>query len=233
MATIYFSPQATVSLEGQDTEKLKAIWQTIDAESCPHSYNFHMHTVFSDGQLQPTALIEQALTLNLKGLAITDHHSVNGYQIAHQYLANCHLETSAFPQLWTGIEITSILRETEVHLLGYGFNPAHAVMKPYLQGHAPTGNTALAHNVINAIHEAGGLVVLAHPQRYHRPAKELIPAGVALGLDGVETYYAYKNVIPWKPSPKQTAEVKMLSEQYSLFNTCGTDTHGLNLLQRI
>jgi len=158
---------------------------------------------------------------------------VKGYRLAHEHLENCRLDTSALPQLWTGVEITSILRETEVHILGYGFNFDHPVMKPYLQGHSPTGDLALAGNVINAIHEAGGLVVLAHPERYRRPAKDLIPAGVALGIDGVETYYAYKNMIPWTPSAKQTAEVKVLSQRYHLLNTCGTDTHGLNILRRI
>ncbi len=233
MATTYYSPASTASWQKQDTEALKAIWKTIDAESCPHEYNFHLHTVFSDGQLQPTAIIEQAIALNLKGLAITDHHSVKGYLIANEYLENCRSDALMLPQLWTGVEITSILMGIEVHILGYGFNPNHPVMKPYLKGHAPTGELALAERVIEAIQEAGGLVVLAHPERYRHPAKDLIPTAVALGIDGVETYYAYKNAIPWTPSPKQTAVVKTLSEQYNLLNTCGTDTHGLNLLQRV
>ncbi|AFZ44455.1 PHP domain protein [Halothece sp. PCC 7418] len=232
MPTTYFPGQSQLSLQGQDTPTLKAIWETINADSCPHYYNFHLHTICSDGQLDPKALIQQALEINLQGLAITDHHTVKGYRMARQYLES-YGNFSSFPQLWTGVEITSILMETEVHILGYGFNPEHPTILPYLRGQSPKGVAASAKNVINAIHEADGLVVLAHPERYRRPAKELIPAGVALGIDGVETYYAYKNTIPWRPSAEETMEVKALSQQYDLFNTCGTDTHGLDLLQRV
>ncbi|MDR9402685.1 MAG: PHP domain-containing protein [Halothece sp. Uz-M2-17] len=232
MPTTYFPRQSQSSLQGQDTQSLKAIWQTINADSCPHHYNFHLHTICSDGQLRPQALINQALNLQLKGLAITDHHTVRGYEIAHHYLQS-YRDCESIPQLWTGVEITSILMDTEVHILGYAFNPEHSAIIPYLQGEHPRGSAAAAKNVIQAIHEAEGLVVLAHPERYRRPAQELIPAAVALGIDGVETYYAYKNTIPWRPTPEKTLQVKALSEQYNLFNTCGTDTHGLNVLQRV
>jgi len=49
----------------------------------------------------------------------------------------------------------------------------------------------------------------------------------------METYYAYDNPQPWRTSPKQTQRVQDLSAAYNLFNTCGTDTHGRNLLQRL
>ena len=55
---------------------LKEVFQNLDAQSCPNSYNFHMHTVYSDGKLQPSELMQQAINIGLKGLAITDHHTV-------------------------------------------------------------------------------------------------------------------------------------------------------------
>lgn len=226
-------PPQILRRQGPDTLALKEIWKTIDAESCPHHYNFHMHTICSDGQLTPEEVIEQALAINLKGLAITDHHTVDAYNIAQSYLQRVDVEVKSLPQLWTGVEITSLLLDTEVHILGYGFNPDHPAIVNYLQGDAPVGITAKAEKVIAAIQEAGGLVVLAHPERYRRPGQELIPEAVKLGIDGVETYYAYKNTIPWSPTPQKTATVKALSERYGLFNTCGTDTHGLNLLRRV
>ncbi|QDZ39766.1 PHP domain-containing protein [Euhalothece natronophila Z-M001] len=232
MLTTSFRPQIP-PLKGQDTLTLKEIWRTIDAESCPHYYNFHMHTVYSDGQLTPEEVIEQALAINLQGLAITDHHTVDGYYIAYEYLKRTHQQANSLPKLWTGVEITALLLDTEVHILGYGFNPENPSIRSYLQGDEPAGKMAEAEAVINAIHDAGGLVVLAHPERYRRSAKALIPRAVKLGIDGVETYYAYKNTLPWTPSPKQTAIVKALSDRYGLFNTCGTDTHGLNLLRRV
>jgi predicted metal-dependent phosphoesterase TrpH len=219
----------------QNSFALKQTWQTIQSNSCPHHYNFHMHTVCSDGRLTPTALIEQAVEIGLKGLAITDHHSVGGYQAAQNWLENTRIQEPeiSLPDLWTGVEVTSDLLGTEVHILGYAFDPEHWAIETYLQGDRPLGRDSLAANVITAIHQAGGLVVLAHPSRYHRPADELIPAAANLGIDGVEVYYAYGNPKPWQPSLIQTQQAKKLSQKYRLFATCGTDTHGVNLLHRL
>lgn len=220
----------------QDKQALKQVWENIQPDSCPYSYNFHMHTIYSDGQLQPEELIKQAIAIGLKGLAITDHHTIGGYQIAQgwmEYLEKESPPSKPFPHLWTGVEITSDLLGTEVHILGYAFDPKHPAIEPYLQGEAPRQSDAQAAAVIVAIQQAGGLAVLAHPARYRRPATELIPVVAHLGIDGVETYYAYGNPHPWQASPKQTQQVKQLSATYNLLNTCGTDTHGSNLLRRL
>lgn len=215
---------------------LKQIFQTINAQSCPRSFNFHMHTVYSDGKLQPEALIEQAIAIGLKGIAITDHHTDAGYQIAQRWLTNWKLhnpsETTS-PHLWSGVEINANLQGIEVHILGYAFEPAHLSLAPYLQRKASSGNDYQAVNVIAAIHQAGGLAVLAHPARYKRSHFELIPAAAQVGIDGVEAFYAYNNPAYWQPSPQQTQQVQQLASIYDLLNTCGTDTHGLSLLQRL
>lgn len=214
---------------------IKQVWQTIDADSCPYNYNFHMHTICSDGRLKPEALIQQAIEIGLKGFTITDHHSIRGYEIARRELAKAQKQKPqvTIPHLWTGIEVTANLLQIEVHLLGYDFAPEHPAMQTYTQGKSPQGREAIAANVIDAIHQAGGLVVLAHPARYRLSAQKLIPAAAEAGIDGVETYYAYNNPNPWKPSRVETEQVKQLSDRYNLFDTCGTDTHGLNLLVRI
>lgn len=219
----------------QDALALRRVFEQITAASCPRSFNFHMHTVCSDGRLQPEALIEQAVTLGLQGLAITDHHSVNGYHRAQQWLdqyrqSQPHQPT---PQVWTGVEINADLLDNEVHILGYAFDPAHEAIQPYSQRASVQGEDYAAQRVIAAIHAAGGLAVLAHPARYRRSPLELIPAAAAIGIDGVETYYAYTNPSPWQPSLQQTQEVRRLGDAHGLLHTCGTDTHGLNLLQRL
>lgn len=222
---------ALVEQNPQDKRSLKDVWTNIQPDSCPTHYNFHLHTIYSDGQLKPQEVLEQAIAIGLKGLAITDHHTVNGSRIAQQYLAE--MDPSAkIPQLWIGVEITSLLLAIDVHILGYAFDPNCPALRPYLTGSAPKGKAAQADRVIDAIHQAGGLAVLAHPERYRRPAHQLIPAAVKSGIDGVETYYAYRHVDPWQPSSKQTQQVKQLSDRYDLFNTCGTDTHGRDLLLR-
>lgn len=216
----------------EDIFALKQVWNTINAFSCPYQYNFHLHTKCSDGQLTPENLITQALNFGLKGLAITDHHTVDGFLRAKIYLEEISYKKSLdnIPHLWTGIEVTSNLNETKVHILGYGFSPKHPVMRKYLNGDRPLGEEAKAKLVINSIHEAGGLVVLAHPFRYRRSATELIKEAYELGIDGLETYYAYDNPKPWQTSIPQTEVAVEKAQQYNLFRTCGTDTHGSNVL---
>jgi predicted metal-dependent phosphoesterase TrpH len=221
---------ASAQIAAQDATALKRVLDTITAQSCPGSYNFHMHTVCSDGRLQPEKLMEQAIALNLQGLAITDHHTVNGYRAAQQWLQR---HSAASPHLWTGVEINAELLGIEVHVLGYAFAPDHAALQPYLQGKTAVGEGYQAARVIGAIQAAGGLAVLAHPARYRLSYSQLVPEAARLGIDGIETYYAYSNPQPWQPSPKQTQELEQLSKTYSLLSTCGTDTHGLSLLQRL
>ena len=214
---------------------LRRVWKTLTPESCPYDYNFHLHTHCSDGRLSPQALITEALQVGLKGLAITDHHSVQGYLQAQQYLS--HYQTQhpqAFlPQLWSGVEITAELLDTEVHILGYGFESTHPALTPYLQGDRPRQGLEKAELVVNALHQAGGLVVLAHPARYRQPASRLIPLAVELGIDGLEAFYAYGNPKPWASSLPQMEEICYFSEIYGLFNTCGTDSHGPSILYRL
>lgn len=239
--TLNLAEPSTLTISAaQNKPALKKVFQTIDANSCPLSYNFHMHSIFSDGQLKPEEIMTQAMRIGLKGLAITDHHSVGGYQVAQQWLDRWQHQNQSThgygptpPHLWTGVEINSDLIGTEVHILGYAFNPEHPSMLPYLKKQAPTGDDYQAAQVISSIQTAGGLAVLAHPVRYRRSPSELIRAAAALGINGVETYYAYRNPNPWQPSPKQTKQVKELAEKYSLLSTCGTDTHGSNLLLRL
>lgn len=214
-----------------DVSRLKEIFQSITAESCPHAYNFHLHTLHSDGRLEPQQLVQQAIKAGLTSLAITDHHSVDGYWSALELLQA--QPSQSLPQLWTGIEITSKLLETQVHILGYGFDPHHAALQSYLVGSAPAGHQAQANQVITALHEAGGLAVLAHPARYRRSVKELVSAAAQAGMDGIETFYCYGNKDPWEPSPSQTNTLMRLANQHNLLQTCGTDTHGLDICRRL
>ncbi|MGB3614824.1 MAG: PHP domain-containing protein, partial [Elainellaceae cyanobacterium] len=97
MAVDFAPPQAS-SQSSQDIQKLRQVFSSISVESCPQHYNFHMHTVFSDGQMQPEQLVEQAIRNGLRGFAITDHHSTSGFRRAQQWLRkNARADA---PHLW-------------------------------------------------------------------------------------------------------------------------------------
>ena len=72
-------------------------------------------------------------------------------------------------------------------------------------------------DAIAVIRRAGGVPVFAHPGLAGRD--ELIPAMVAAGLMGIETYYA-------EHSATQTAHYKDLCRAHGLVATGGSDYHG-------
>jgi len=210
---------------------LHEVLPTVTAESCPDTLNLHLHTVYSDGRMQPEDTIRQAMAAKVKHIAITDHHSVAGYRLARRFLQG--QGGGGLPTLWVGVEINASLLFSEVHILGYGFDPDHAAVQPYLQGKTTAGVEYQACNVITALHRAGGLAVLAHPARYRRSPEELIAEAASLGIDGIETYYGYDHCDPWRPSPRQTEQVRAIGDRLGLWHTCGTDAHGLKISRRL
>jgi hypothetical protein len=78
--------------------------------------DLHAHTLFSDGVLTPEAVVAHALERSLAALAITDHDSVEGVERA-RIAAGTALE------LVPGIEVSSTLDGTDLHILGYYLDP--------------------------------------------------------------------------------------------------------------
>ena len=74
--------------------------------------DLHLHTVFSDGHLTPTAVVEEAYARGLSVIAITDHDTVAG--VEEGIAAAKRLGITCLG----GIEFSTYLRE-EVHVLGY------------------------------------------------------------------------------------------------------------------
>ena len=217
-------------------EELRQIFAEVNLSSCPKELNFHLHTHFSDGKLEPSDLVDQAIALGVRHFAITDHHTIAGFLLAKKYLqslSEANPSATEMCRLWVGVEINASLLFTEVHILAYGFEPYHPAIQLYIQGKPTAGLEYQAVNVIHAIHCAGGLAVLAHPARYRRAVEELIPAAASIGIDGVETYYGYDNSDPWMPSARQSEQVRLLAERYGLFSTCGTDSHGFKITRRL
>ena len=86
--------------------------------------------------------------------------------------------------------------------------------------------------MVSAIHEAGGLAILAHPGRYRLPFKELIEEATKVGFDGAEAWYDYDHKKNWKPTDLICDSIDSLLKDNGLLSTCGTDTHGYDLTTR-
>jgi len=88
--------------------------------------DLHMHTNFSDGYHSPEKLIEKANSQGIRTLSITDHDSVNGIFEATEFAKKYDME------LIPGVEISSDIRDTEVHILGYFVDPSNEDLEHYL-----------------------------------------------------------------------------------------------------
>ena len=208
---------------------LRPILKAIGPESCPNVCNFHCHTLCSDGSLDPIELIEQASRRGLTQLAVTDHHSSHAHAPMRAWLEEQRSSGNSVPTLWSGMEISALLKGCLVHVLALGFELDHPALQPYNRGDAVVGEPLRAASVVTAIHQAGGLAVLAHPARYRLGHETLIEEAARLGFDGGEAWYDYDMQTTWAPSPLICEAIDRQLENLGLLRTCGTDSHGIDL----
>jgi hypothetical protein len=76
--------------------------------------DLHLHSTASDGDLTPVALIEKCAGLSITKLALTDHDTIRGCADAQSACERLGIE------FLSGIELSAMAGEKEVHLLGYG-----------------------------------------------------------------------------------------------------------------
>ncbi len=93
-----------------------------------NAVDLHCHTSCSDGILAPLALYHEMSRYGLRLVAISDHDTLDGYR----QLRDAGLGRDASPdgpKLIPAVEINSVaegrpeLRESELHVLGYGVDP--------------------------------------------------------------------------------------------------------------
>ena len=221
------------SLTINNRNKLSKTIRAIRYDSCPLEVNLHIHSTFSDGSLSPTEIYNQAKELDIKNFAITDHHNINAFfEIEKHVIRDIKLLSINQPNFWTGIEITCLLKGCLVHVLGFGFDTKSPSLDKYITNQSAVGYNLLASTVVNCIHKANGIAILAHPARYKIPFQTLINEASSLKFDGVETWYDYERSATWQPSKFVCESIFKQAKLLDLLSTCGTDTHGISLIRR-
>lgn len=86
----------------------------------PVNWDFHCHTNMSDGQLTPDALLDRAVEQKVDHLAITDHDTLAGYD---------QMSKTNQLKLHVGIEWSTQWNKQGIHVLGFGFDPSHALVR--------------------------------------------------------------------------------------------------------
>ena len=88
--------------------------------------DLHTHTTASDGRCRPGELIAQAAAAGIRTLSVTDHDTVGGSADAE---AACR---AAGIEFVSGIEITAVRDEVDVHVLGYFFDATSPTLATFL-----------------------------------------------------------------------------------------------------
>ena len=96
--------------------------------------DLHCHTYYSDGELSPQALAEEAARIGLRAVAITDHDTMEGLA-----------ELTPIPglEIVPGIERKAEWEGVEIHILGYDCDWEVLRRSPYLERDRNERNAAL------------------------------------------------------------------------------------------
>lgn len=238
--------------------------------------DLHCHSTFSDGSLEPEALLDLAFEKGLSALSITDHDTVSAYP-----RAIVKASSLGFPLLY-GAEFSAQHKNESIHILAYAFPIDSPVILALCQRQKEirhernlqivanlrrkfnividyreqeSGSTGRVHiarelvrngivqtereafakyigdgkpayvlgdklavsDVIDQIHKASGLALLAHPHCIKK--RRILKALFEMNFDGFEAYYAKMTLVNEK-SLLEMARAKLW------ILTGGSDFHG-------
>ena len=185
--------------------------------------NLHIHTNYSDGKADFKKVLDNAKKNGYKLISITDHNTVEGHK---------HYQDEI---LVTGVEFDCWFGYVFIHLLASNIDVNHPSLCPFLaKTKAETEGDLIrlfarrnVPELIKAIHEAGGIAVLAHPACYWAISLErLVKKLMKHGLDGIEVFYPYprfRKIVKFHSAK----DVRKIADKYpQLLKTGGTDFHG-------
>ena len=93
-------------------------------------YDLHCHSTVSDGTFTSKELIDLAVSLELAGISITDHDTVDAY--TNELLAYTKERNI---ELIPGVEFSSHFEGTGVHILGYCFDIHNQGLRHFCERH--------------------------------------------------------------------------------------------------
>lgn len=189
-----------------------------------NTIDLHIHSCFSDGKLTPEELYTDAQKKGLKYIAIADHNTVEGYK-----KTDILTKENVIP----AIEFDCWYKGVLIHILGYGIDVNNEKLLKYC-AKTKKGteadiirlfNARSPKKVIEAIHNANGIAILAHPACYWCISLEhFVKSLVKEGLDGIEVYYPYKRhrgIIKFHFA----STVEKIAKKLNLLATGGSDSH--------
>ena len=201
-----------------------ALIKSFKKEDFEKDINLHIHTTFSDGKSSPEEIVKRAKELSFKYISISDHNTLNAYLKTNILDENFIIPAIEF-DCWDGTVF--------LHLLGYGIDVNNKEIQALCAKSKKETELDIIRifssrhpkKCIEAIHNAGGIAVLAHPaccfvlnlSRFVKKMKNY-------GLDGMEVFYPYHRHRKFLKF-NTVKNVERIADKYELIKTGGTDCH--------
>ena len=204
-------------------ENLRELLNSFTEGDYPNKVNLHIHTTFSDGKGNPEQIIASAKENGYKLISITDHNTVEAHKNIQDNI------------LLTGVEFDCWFGYVFIHLLAYGIDINSPDICPFLAKTKKDTEDVIPRlfarrnvkKLIEAIHNAGGIAVLAHPACcWAINLEKLVINLMKIGLDGIETYYPYPRFRKFAKFHSAEDVIKISEKYPQLIKTGGTDFHG-------
>lgn len=168
----------------------------------------HVHSIFSDGEAPLERIVQAFAAKGVNFIAVSDHAEVFSDDRMERYVTLCEALSSARLLVIPGLEFA--LKGGTIHILGYG------VRKRV--------RASSIEQLVDGIHDAGGIAVLAHP-----PVGSLnIVEPVKDKLDGIEVWNVRYDgpVAPRAQSFQLLQKVRRSNPKAAAY--CGIDLHKMD-----
>ncbi len=168
--------------------------------------DLHLHTHFSDGTYSPEELVGHGVRYNLKGMALTDHDTVEG---CARMAAAC---AAAGIEFVPASELTAELHDTELHILGYFLDTSHPRLLREL-AHFQSVRQNRIREMVARLNKLGiplraeTVFAIANCQSPGRPhvGRALVQEGFCSSLDEAFDRFLKRNRPAWVPKSKISA----------------------------
>ncbi len=204
---------------------IKSLIKSFEEKDFYNTVNLHIHSNCSDGVENFDALVEQAKNLKMKYISITDHNTVRGYKNSKYKDDNILIK---------GVEFDCFYKMSLLHILGYGIDIENEELNSLCAKNEREQKNDFIRllksrhpkAVIDAIHKAKGIAILAHPCCCNVISlKNFVHNLKNLGLDGIETYYPYDRFRGIIKFSSRKLPLK-IAKELDLVQTGGSDEHG-------
>ncbi|MGQ0734889.1 MAG: PHP domain-containing protein [Acidobacteriota bacterium] len=180
----------------------------------------HVHSSFSyDSQMDLTDIARTARRHGIQCVLMSEHNNLLTATQMADFVGRCDELSDETLLIVPGLELA--FDSNRVHLLAFG-------VRRYIQS---TGPACTFRSLIDAVRQADGVPVLAHPT--HRQAVDRLDPGDLEELDGIEIWNA-KNGNRFFPTVPDLEILKRVRTTVrTAFGFAGADWHDLNRFPRL